>query len=38
LCREMWASAGSMLGKGEDHTAIAKLSEKLAGVTLGGRP
>ncbi|MDB5654905.1 MAG: putative hydroxyacid dehydrogenase/reductase [Tardiphaga sp.] len=38
LCREMWASAGAMLGKGEDHTAIAKLSEKLAGVTLGDRP
>ena len=37
LCREMWASAATMLGKGEDHTAIAKLSEKLAGVTLGGK-
>jgi len=24
-----------MLGKGQDHTAIAKLSEALAGVTLG---
>jgi 3-hydroxyisobutyrate dehydrogenase len=35
LCREMWASASTMLGKGQDHTAIAKLSEKLAGVTLG---
>ena len=35
LCREMWASAASMLGKGQDHTAIAKLSEALAGVTLG---
>ena len=34
LCREMWASAGTMLGKGEDHTAIARLSEQLAGVTL----
>jgi 3-hydroxyisobutyrate dehydrogenase len=34
LCREMWASAASMLGKGQDHTAIAKLSEALAGVTL----
>jgi 3-hydroxyisobutyrate dehydrogenase len=37
LCREMWASAASMLGKGQDHTAIAKLSEALAGVTLGNR-
>lgn len=35
LCREMWAGASSMLGKGQDHTAIAKLSEALAGVTLG---
>jgi 3-hydroxyisobutyrate dehydrogenase len=35
LCREMWASAASMLGKGQDHTAMAKLSEALAGVTLG---
>jgi 3-hydroxyisobutyrate dehydrogenase len=38
LCREMWASAASMLGKGHDHTAIAKLSETLAGVTLGKMP
>ena len=37
LCREMWASAAATLGKGQDHTAIAKLSEQLAGVTLGGR-
>lgn len=35
LCREMWASAAAMLGKGQDHTAIARLSEALAGVTLG---
>ena len=35
LCRDMWASAASLLGKGQDHTAIAKLSEALAGVTLG---
>jgi len=35
LCREMWASAASLLGEGQDHTAIAKLSEALAGVTLG---
>jgi 3-hydroxyisobutyrate dehydrogenase len=35
LCREMWASAASILGKGQDHTAIAKLSEALADVTLG---
>ena len=35
LCREMWASAAAQLGKGQDHTAIAKLSEAMAGVTLG---
>ena len=35
LCREMWASAANLLGKGQDHTAIAKLSEALAGVSLG---
>jgi 3-hydroxyisobutyrate dehydrogenase len=35
LCREMWASAAGLLGKGQDHTAIAKLSEALAGMTLG---
>ena len=34
LCREMWAAAGKSLGKGADHTAIAKLSEQLAGVEL----
>ena len=38
LCREMWASAAAMLGKGQDHTAIAKLSEAMAGVTLGEVP
>lgn len=37
LCREMWASAAAQLGKGQDHTAIAKLSEAMAGVTLGER-
>ena len=37
LCREMWAGAAAMLGKGEDHTAIAKLSEALAGKTLGNQ-
>jgi hypothetical protein len=32
----MWASAATMLGKGEDHTAVAKLSEHLARQTLTG--
>ena len=35
LCREMWAAAAAMLGKGQDHTAVAKLSEKLAQIELG---
>ena len=34
LCREMWASAGKALGKGQDHTAMARLSELLAGAEL----
>ena len=34
LCREMWAASAAMLGPGQDHTAIAKMSEKLAGSTL----
>lgn len=36
LTRELWAAAASLLGPGEDHTAVAKLSEKLANQTLGG--
>lgn len=36
LCRELWASAASLLGPGQDHTAMAQLSEKLAGEALGG--
>ena len=36
LCREMWASAAAMLGPGQDHTAVARLSERLAGQELGG--
>ncbi|MEY3740342.1 MAG: hypothetical protein RLZZ192_1018, partial [Pseudomonadota bacterium] len=30
----MWASCAAMLGPGQDHTAIAKLTEKLAGDSL----
>jgi 3-hydroxyisobutyrate dehydrogenase len=37
LCREMWAAAGKTLGKGQDHTAMAKLSEQLAGAELSGK-
>eukprot|EP01037_Dinobryon_pediforme_P010952 gene10952-11034_t len=36
LCREMWASAANLLGPGQDHTAVAQLSEQLAGSALGG--
>lgn len=36
LCREMWASAGSLLGPGQDHTAVAQLVEQLGGQALGG--
>ena len=36
LCREMWAAASTMLGPGQDHTAMAQFSERLAGETLGG--
>jgi 3-hydroxyisobutyrate dehydrogenase len=36
LCREMWASAANLLGPGQDHTAVAKLSEKLVGEELVG--
>lgn len=36
LCREMWASASAMLEPGQDHTAVAKMSEQLAGTKLGG--
>lgn len=35
LCREMWSSAAAMLGLGQDHTAMAKLSERLANFELG---
>ncbi len=36
LCREMWASAAALLGPGQDHTAVAQLSERLSGTALGG--
>ncbi|GAC1343144.1 MAG: NAD(P)-dependent oxidoreductase [Acetobacteraceae bacterium] len=34
LVRELWAAAQAMLGPGQDHTAAAKLSERLAGRAL----
>ena len=33
-CRELWAAASAMLGPGQDHTAVAKLPEALAGMEL----
>jgi 3-hydroxyisobutyrate dehydrogenase len=34
LCRELGAAAAALLGPGQDHTALARLSEKIAGVEL----
>jgi 3-hydroxyisobutyrate dehydrogenase len=36
LCRELWSSASTLLGPGQDHTAVAQLSERLAGAALSG--
>jgi len=36
LCRDLTAGAQALLGPGQDHTALARLSEKLAGTELGG--
>ena len=35
LCRDLTAGAQALLGPGQDHTALAKLSEALAGTELG---
>ena len=34
LCREMWSAAAATLGPGQDHTAVARFSEQLAGSAL----
>jgi 3-hydroxyisobutyrate dehydrogenase len=34
LCRELWAAAAATLGPGQDHTAMARFSERLAGTEL----
>jgi 3-hydroxyisobutyrate dehydrogenase len=34
LCRELWSGAASVLGPGQDHTALARFSETLAGEEL----
>lgn len=38
LCRDIWAGARNHLGPGQDHTAVAKFSELIAGSTLGAAP
>jgi len=35
LCRDLWAGALNALGEDEDHTAVAKFAELLAGSELG---
>lgn len=35
LCRDMWGGAQKVLGSGQDHTALARFSEMLAGSELG---
>ena len=35
LCRDLWAGASAVLGPQADHTALALLSEKLAGREIG---
>jgi 3-hydroxyisobutyrate dehydrogenase len=34
LCRELWAAAATTLGPGQDHTAVARFSERLAGTEI----
>jgi 3-hydroxyisobutyrate dehydrogenase len=36
LCRDLWAEAKEKLGPGQDHTAMARFSEMLAGTELIG--
>ncbi|MGB3288703.1 MAG: NAD(P)-dependent oxidoreductase [Burkholderiaceae bacterium] len=35
LCRNLWAGASAVLGPQADHTAVALLSEQLAGMQIG---
>ncbi|MGO6986368.1 NAD(P)-dependent oxidoreductase [Rhizobium leguminosarum] len=34
LCLDLWASAQKVLGRGQDHTAVARFAELLAGIEL----
>lgn len=38
LCRNLWAGANAVLGPQADHTAVALLSEQLAGVQISKPP
>lgn len=38
LCRNLWAGANAILGPQADHTAVALLSEQLAGMQIGKPP
>lgn len=37
-CAELWASAIGLLGPGRDHTEMARFSEAIGGLELGGTP
>ncbi|TPN89388.1 hypothetical protein FJ987_00675 [Mesorhizobium sp. CU2] len=36
LCHDLWSGAQKVLGKGQDHTAVARFAELLAGTELTG--
>jgi 3-hydroxyisobutyrate dehydrogenase len=36
ICAELWASATRLLGPGRDHTEMARFSEAIGGLELGG--
>jgi 3-hydroxyisobutyrate dehydrogenase len=38
LCRELWSASASMLGPGQDHTAVAKLIESLSNDSFEKNP
>lgn len=38
LCREIWSGAQKWMGPGQDHTAVARFSEMLAGSELSAGP
>jgi 3-hydroxyisobutyrate dehydrogenase len=38
VCRNIWSDAQTALGRGQDHTALARFCEAVAGSELGDRP